>query len=295
MTSSFEFEIHTKFSQNGKFVIYPKRNNKLKFLPNWLSKYGYLLKKEEQNNLPKIYRKFNQGTIVKVDFGARIGSEMSLEHFGIVLTKNDNKYKRNIIVVPLSSKKHEGYLPLGKELFKQALILVKRRIDDINHRSKTLVRQITNIPSNLHFEFNNEEVEYLNKISNIYEMPKWVNIDILEFKNSYHYKLYEKIIHNNDYYKFDNIVNFVLTVEKVSKKIDDLNNHLEQLKDETNLLTKLENKLNKYNKETYADVGNITTVSKLRVSKFSKYNLSGNITFNENIINKIKDRLNDFI
>lgn len=94
---------------------------------------------------------------------------------------------------------------------------------------------------------------------------------------------------------FNTINEFVNAINDVSQQIDKLTADLKQLKHESKSLTDLQTSLKNYNVETYADVNNITTVSKLRVTKFSKYNLSENIAFDKTILDKIKDRLNDFI
>lgn len=296
MTSHFKFNVHISNRNQGVTIYPPSENKKLKFLPNWLNKYGKLLKKESLNNLPNYYRKFSQGTIVKVDFGARVGSEMSLNHFCVVLSKNDTQYDRNIIVVPLSSKAHDSYLPLGKELFKQALNLIKVRIDDLQKKIDEIIKEMENIPSKIVFEFNSEEENnYLKEIMRYESFNLNESVDAFKFKDSDCYKLYLKIINSNDYQNFDTINEFVNTVNTVSQQLDNLTKDLKQLNDELKSLVKLQNSLENYNVETYADVGNITTVSKLRVTKFSKYNLSENISFNKNILDKIKDRLNDFI
>lgn len=296
MTSHFKFNVHISNRNQGVTIYPPSENKKLKFLPNWLNKYGKLLKKESQNNLPNYYRKFSQGTIVKVDFGARVGSEMSLNHFCVVLSKNDTQYDRNIIVVPLSSKTHDSYLPLGKELFKQALNLIKIRIDGLQKKIDEFIKEMENIPSKITFEFNSEEENnYLKEIMRSESFNLNESVDALKFKDSDCYKLYLKIIDSNDYQNFDTISEFVNTVNTVSQQLDNLTKDLKQLNDELKSLVELQNSLENYNVETYADVGNITTVSKLRVTKFSKYNLSENISFNKNILDKIKDRLNDFI
>lgn len=48
-----------------------------------------------------------------VDFGKGMDHEFSFKHPAIVLTKDDNPLKGTVTVVPLSSKYHKHYLPLG--------------------------------------------------------------------------------------------------------------------------------------------------------------------------------------
>ena len=101
---------------------------KFSYLDDWLLKKSNLLLAESkqlynkinlQNNnislLSKNYKKYQRGTIVKVDFGIGIGSEMSQVHFAIVLNNYDN-YKNNVLtVIPLTSNKGKFNLNLKYE------------------------------------------------------------------------------------------------------------------------------------------------------------------------------------
>lgn len=98
---------------------------KFSYLDDWLLKKSNLLLNEAnemqknikrvENNLSverKNYKKYQRGTIIKVDFGVGLGSEMSQVHFAIVLNNYDN-YKNNILtVIPLTSTKGKFNLNL---------------------------------------------------------------------------------------------------------------------------------------------------------------------------------------
>lgn len=63
-----------------------------------------------------------KGTILKVNFGYNIGSELGGLHYCIVLTKFDNLKNNTLTVVPLTSKKsnkkyHKNTVFLGKEIY----------------------------------------------------------------------------------------------------------------------------------------------------------------------------------
>lgn len=59
------------------------------------------------------YRRYKHGQLVMVDFGKGMDHEFSFKHPAIVLTKDDNPLKGTVTVIPLSSKFHKHYLPLG--------------------------------------------------------------------------------------------------------------------------------------------------------------------------------------
>lgn len=80
-----------------------KNNNKFRFLPNWLEKESNLFLSETQNT-SKSYNVLKRGSLIFVDFGINIGSELSNRHWAIVLNKNDSPKSRNLTVLPISSK-----------------------------------------------------------------------------------------------------------------------------------------------------------------------------------------------
>lgn len=65
------------------------------------------------------YRVYKRGQIVLVNFKPQVGTEFSLTHLAIVLSKNDTELGTKITVVPLSSKYHPEYLDLGEFLYSE--------------------------------------------------------------------------------------------------------------------------------------------------------------------------------
>ncbi|MBF9662425.1 type II toxin-antitoxin system PemK/MazF family toxin [Streptococcus pseudopneumoniae] len=80
-----------------------KNNNKFRFLPNWLEKESNLFLSETQNT-SKSYNVLKRGSLIFVDFGINIGSELSNRHWAVVLNKKDSPKSRNLTVLPISSK-----------------------------------------------------------------------------------------------------------------------------------------------------------------------------------------------
>ena len=77
---------------------------KFSYLDDWLLKKSNLLLKETKTiNEPIRYKKYERGTIIKVDFGVGLGSEMSQIHFAIVLNNYDNPKNNILTVIPLTS------------------------------------------------------------------------------------------------------------------------------------------------------------------------------------------------
>lgn len=103
---------------------------KFTYLDDWLLKKSNLLLEETnliQNKENKNYKKYERGTIIKVDFGVSLGSEMSQIHFAIILNNYDN-FKNNILtVIPLTSTKSKFNLNLNS-LITDLIIEIEQEI-----------------------------------------------------------------------------------------------------------------------------------------------------------------------
>lgn len=95
------------------------KSNCIKFnkLGDWLDKESIIYKKEITKN-KKTFKKLYRGQVIKVDFGINIGSELCYTHFAIVLNDNDTIYNDNVTIVPITSKKGENRIKVGKILHK---------------------------------------------------------------------------------------------------------------------------------------------------------------------------------
>lgn len=80
----------------------------------WLKDWLRYLKYKDKF-LTYNYKKFERGSIIKVNFGFNVGSELNFPHYAIVLSKNDSKYNPMLIVAPMTSIKETTNLSkLGK-------------------------------------------------------------------------------------------------------------------------------------------------------------------------------------
>ncbi|MDI6551116.1 type II toxin-antitoxin system PemK/MazF family toxin [Leuconostoc suionicum] len=263
---------------------------KLRNLPYWINSYAHWLNKEVNNSLPEYYRSFKQGTIVMIDFGVRLGSEMSSGHFGVVINNNDDKYKRNIIVVPLTSKKKNSYVPLGNEVFSetQKLIIDKikkwhKKQDALKIEIDTLSNDIKSIeepPQKVIWEVSKQDITFQKTFNSLN-----VNSEF-EITNN----IITELEKHPNLSELPHLLKYLAVIKSIMIRLSDTAHHMEKLVSEVESLEKLFEELKKYNKETYADINNITTVSKLRVQKFSSYAISSNITLSANSIDKLRKR-----
>ena len=100
--------------------LYDSKKEKFISLPYWLRSHSDILTKELNGKIRPNYNKFKRGSIIYVDFGVNIGSELSGGHFAIVLNHNDNKKSSSLNVIPLTSKDKKHFLPIDKTVFDNA-------------------------------------------------------------------------------------------------------------------------------------------------------------------------------
>lgn len=163
-----EISAEEKIKEACDIFIKIKNTNTKKFekLDEWLLREANLFLKETQLKLRNENKyKYKRGTIIKVDFGVKIGSELCHTHFAIVLSVNDNINNDSLLVIPLTSKSGNDKVPLGnlikniitKELHKLSLkknlnsdnILEIKKLEEdykkYNNLSYASVSQITTI------------------------------------------------------------------------------------------------------------------------------------------------------
>lgn len=85
----------------------------------------------DNKNIQCNYRIYPRGTIIKVDFGVNLGSEMSQVHFAIVLNNYDNNRNNVLTVLPLTSKKGKFNLNLGLLISEELINHVKQNMNKI--------------------------------------------------------------------------------------------------------------------------------------------------------------------
>lgn len=120
-------KIHSLINEYNDLLIdlvdNPITYKKSALLYYWLRDYKNYIKNENTFN-PKYYPEFYRGSIVNINFGFNLGSELGGLHYAIVL-QNSNRKNPNITVIPLTSLKpgkdikqlRPTELYLGQELY----------------------------------------------------------------------------------------------------------------------------------------------------------------------------------
>ncbi|UXR79014.1 MULTISPECIES: type II toxin-antitoxin system PemK/MazF family toxin [unclassified Staphylococcus] len=248
--------------------IFDSNKEKYTSLPYWLRSHSNILYKEITGEIRPNYNLFKRGTIVYVDFGVNIGSEISGGHFAIVLNHSDSKKSSTINVVPLSSKNKKHYLPIDKTVFDNAantlleseksLYKKEQEIDGLKSTIESLLIDIEKKQAKI------DETIHLNeKISNEKELEN----TIIEMN------IFGKTV--------DELENFV---EKHDKLINEIKKDREDI-------SKVFAKYSKYNKQTFVCYKAIQNISKLRVRKINKFDPSGTIKVDNNTLDKLDTKI----
>ena len=209
-----------------KSIVNDCQNPKFNHLEVWEDFQSKSFEQENKNLKPR-FKKYKRGTIIFVNFGTSIGSELSGNHFAIVLNKDDNPLKGSLTVLPLSSKQKKHYITLGKELIQSIIAELLNKTVDLNTTLQSIKLKL------------DEKKREPNEIITL------DNKAILEYINKHSTKNPDEngILHFN---------------------LDEISN---MFMNDISLLTEISNFYKKFDKISYAMIDSITTVSKYRIKK----------------------------
>ena len=229
---------------------------KFKNLDSWILFQSSSFKTENINTKKLKFKSYKRGSIVFIDFGIGIGSELSGKHFAIVLSKNDNPKNSKLTVLPLSSKNNNGNnIPLNKELIDltfQDLIILKFKLSQFYTNIKIA---IDTKQDNLKFEDKTQS----NIFKNIHKIAK---------------KHFNKVE--------DEDGSFYLTKEETFQIIQLANEQIDYLIDF----------YNNFNKNSYAVIDNITTISKFKTNKpINEFDNLNSLQISDELLNIIDEMI----
>lgn len=246
------------FCDNGE-----KGRKKSELITYWINDYIKYLKFEE-GFIPNKLKSYERGDIIKVNFGFNIGNEEGGLHYAVVLDNKNPQSSGVITVVPLSSLKKDEVLSkyevkLGSELY----LLMKNKLDIQRKNAEEAAKK-----------FDEEVILCVNEINSCREMND--KVELLDGDKSKIFSLIEE--------KLDFLENKITNLKELRKQ----NEH--KLK----YIKKLEREVLKMNKGSKALVGQITTISKIRIydPKYGSDILSG-IKLSPENLDKITKKIAD--
>ncbi|GAK47762.1 hypothetical protein LOSG293_110780 [Secundilactobacillus oryzae JCM 18671] len=279
-----------KFNQanhNFKSIYYAGKQrerknkpNKYKWLPDWtLNKSNYLLHEHDpQNRNKKVYKR---GSIVNVDFGVNVGQELTGNHFAIILNKHDNSRNDKLTVIPLTSHEHPNTVKLDKTILNLSLeefIQAAVRLSTINYALiyvlYTAAKKINPDTKTPYEQFllnaNKQETDEEKMV--IQGLADSLNKDIPDNDSAIAtLKNYPPLTEHSD-----NILDYIINNNISNKIIHDVN-----------LVSEAMNKYKSYNKETWAKISDIQTVSKTRLIRINSADPIGKIKVSPSVLNTI--------
>ncbi|MCI3137693.1 type II toxin-antitoxin system PemK/MazF family toxin [Staphylococcus hominis] len=200
------------------FDFLSKTNNKkFKYLPSWQYSKAYWFKKEHNGSSKKKYVKLKRGSIVFVNFGVNVGSEISGHHFAVVVNKDDTIYKPVTTVVPLTSKSKDFYIPLENTVIKNATVHLRMQLNEISKKIEKVKKYIEIL--------DNTSSKKVLKYRFTFSFFESINIYGITMENTKEIDLLEKVVKMYEKYQKKTYadVNNIQTISKL--KIQSINKY----------------------------------------------------------------------
>lgn len=278
-------------SKKFKQVCTPNKyhyQQKFKSLPFWLEESSHYFSLEANKKIVNHYYYYSRGSIISVNFGVNEGSEFSNLHFAVVLNKKDSPQNRTLTVIPLTSKKKPGLFSLGTEIFNQTSVLILGHLNKVKKKIEMLEKHL-------------EEITIMRQ--NLLDDNKKFEDDLAVLRAEI-----EKVLNDSEdsnskqVSSLSNLYNAVIqksleanSLEQGAKKLEEKKQQLAKEIDECQVqekqLAKVVSVYKKYNKNTFARIEDITTISKLRIRKINQFDPSGDIKLSSDQMTAISDKL----
>ena len=226
-----------------------------------------------------------------INYGVRVGSELSGNHFGIVISSDDNKYKSSLIVAPLSSKFHSGYLNLEFELFDQIIMSGSKISTELQHKMDVVTDEFNvflkeHSTGKIIFSIPSQEFLLKNSIDLSQRLKPEVQIDILNGNNELE-SFIDDIEKVSGYEKFEDLLKLTTNIDQIIVYQKRLKKNYQNLSKQTAILTSLVDQSKKYAKQSYVVLKDVGSISKLRIKKFSDFDISGHLSVSTDVLKKI--------
>jgi len=261
-----------RYIEDFTTLYYEKHDDNFKaaHLPQWISEYAHFLRSEIDDKMPEYYKTFRQGTVVMINFGVRIGSEISGPHFGVVLTRKDDKYSRNVLIAPLTSKDSTHHISIGQEIMERLSDKIKAEIGNSENILDDAISQLTDLNhrfAHQHFELEKEFFSTNHIDIKLNDLTLTVGEDNTELQ-----ELLLKI-EKFDYSSYPEVTKFIKNIRHMLKSSDEFVKKRDTAQKNLQIINALMKKASHYNKKTFVNI------SKIR-AKLSKVKSAPNRTIN---------------
>jgi len=197
-----------------------------------------------------------------IDFGINVGSELSGNHFGIILNKTDNVKNNTLTVLPLTSKENRYNLKLDEMISDKSIALLDDYMDKENYVvtciSKCIVSDVgmDNTP-----------------LKNAAKIALSLAGSCIEIEEARNCAKREGLYQNN-----------LLDIEKLNKRALLGHNKISKIHE-------LDAIYKKYHKTSYVSYTKIQTISKDRIIYINEYDPCGKIKVSNETLNMIDNKI----
>lgn len=279
-----------KFKQVSKPNKYHYQQ-KFKSLPYWLEESSHYFKLEANKELiDHYYYYYPRGSVISVNFGVNEGSEFSNLHFAVVLNKRDSHQNRTLTVIPLTSKPKAGRFSLGKEIFNQTTNILSSTLTELQSHLGTQVERNNKLEEKVkELEQKRQSIqkaykETNKKITNFMSEP--LSMANMDDKKTQFSKLYKEMTD-----QITNLEQLNQKINSLTKESHDIREETRHCGEETDKLGKVVSIYKKYNKNTFARIEDITTISKLRIRQINEFDPSGRIQLSSEQMRAISNEI----
>lgn len=278
-----------KFKQVSKPNKYHYQQ-KFKSLPYWLEESSHYFKLEANKELIDHYYYYPRGSVISVNFGVNEGSEFSNLHFAVVLNKRDSPQNRTLTVIPLTSKPKAGRFSLGKEIFNQTSNILSSTLTELQSHLDTQVERNNKLEEKVkELEQKRQSIqkaykETNKKINNLMSEP--FSMTNMDDKKTQFSKLYKEMTD-----QITNLEQLNQKINSLTKESHDIREETRHCGEETDKLGKVVSIYKKYNKNTFARIEDITTISKLRIRQINEFDPSGHIQLSSEQMRAISNEI----
>ncbi|WP_314067436.1 hypothetical protein [uncultured Vagococcus sp.] len=163
-------------------------SNQILFLSNAL-KNDY----KSSNKKDRRWHTYQRGTLIKVNFGLNIGTELSGPHYAISITKNDNPLSEKITVIPLTSKTGTHNHALDFSISKQIAGFLALKGYEIASKEDDPLEMAMLFLAMSYDKTKEIEKEFLTKLENEKEIREGIKKQLNIYMNSLEKKSFVKL------------------------------------------------------------------------------------------------------
>lgn len=250
-----------------------KSLKKVKLMSYWMKEYCEYLHDEEIFK-PEKLKRYERGDIIKVNLGYNVGSEEGGLHYAVVWDINNSLYTSVITVIPLTSVKKDNYIPR-----KQEVLLG-------NDVYKKVISKFKLIQEKCVKELEEASEKYLDLKDQLFNLRGEYELILQQYNNAPSKNAKSKLRRKYIQHKKD--------LMQRAEELQRLEVRIAYGDKDMALLEKIKNEMQKMKKGSIALVGQVTTISKMRIyDPKNSYNVLSGIKLSAHNLDNINEKFKE--